>query len=563
MRNILLLFIASLFYTTLFSQVEIVPADHSVYEFLKKMDAKGFIPDHTSGISPLSRSEVAGYLSEIKKSDLKEYINIDSPRLNSSDREILNDYLNEFAFETGKYLKGYTENQKKVKWQDREKHLFSYTDSSTSFYFNLNAGLYQKNGWGDSLKNKIFTSGNAGFAFRGTLFSKIGFALSYTSGRVMNGTEAEKDFAERFDPQFSKYSYSIDDGRMFSNMRGYIRYETPTKWLSIMVGKEKITQGFGYIDKLFLSDYAPPFPFINLNIKYKSIKYSFIYGNLKGDSAGVQVPSKMIATHRLDVHFGKKFKAGIWESLISSNNAFSFVNLNPLSFLVSADLNTGPTLQYENNSLLGFDFEFNPVKNIALQGTLLIDDINLKSLWDNTREANDNKFGYQAGLFYTDAFTIQGLLLKTEYTRLDPFVYTHRYNKNQFTNENYSLGHMLSPNSDEIALEMSYYPIKRLRASLLIQFQRSGEGFTYDSLGNIDINYGGDINHGERFYDTIKNVFLQGDRVNRSIFTLNLNYEPIRNYFICLRFIYKYQNLKYKKLTVLDRLIFVNAGLRF
>jgi hypothetical protein len=102
----------------------------------------------------------------------------------------------------------------------------------------------------------------------------------------------------------------------------------------------------------------------------------------------------------------------------------------------------------------------------------------------------------------------------------------------------------------------------RLRVTLQAQFQRSGEGFTYDSLGNIDINYGGDINHGERFAATIKNTFLQGNRVNRNMYTIGVYFEPVRFCYLDLRFTYKFQDLLYAGKKINDRLFRMNVAVK-
>jgi hypothetical protein len=188
--------------------------------------------------------------------------------------------------------------------------------------------------------------------------------------------------------------------------------------------------------------------------------------------------------------------------------------------------------------------------------------LNLASINNNDYTANDNKFGYQAGVLWNDAFTFDGLSGVVEYTRLDPFVYTHHDNTMQFTNWGLSMGHQLPPNSDEWAFKFDYNVLPRLNLGVLFQFQRSGEGFTYDSLGKIDINYGGDINYGERFYATIKNKFLQGNRVNRSIYGVSMRWEPVRQWGMEMRYFYKYQNQIYASKKLKDSFFYLNLYLK-
>jgi hypothetical protein len=136
--------------------------------------------------------------------------------------------------------------------------------------------------------------------------------------------------------------------------------------------------------------------------------------------------------------------------------------------------------------------------------------------------------------------------LKLEYTRLDPFVYSHRSNKSSYTNWDMSLGHSLPPNSDEIALNLHYDVTNRIKFNFLYQFQRSGEGILIDSItGKLIINYGGNINRGDGDLYITKINFLNGNRINRSIITFNLVFEPIKQYFVELKYQLRILNLKY------------------
>jgi hypothetical protein len=290
--------------------------------------------------------------------------------------------------------------------------------------------------------------------------------------------------------------------------------------------------------------------------------YSFLYGSLKGDSVGRDINYKNIATQRLDVQFSNKFRMGFWEALIIPDYAFSLSYMNPLSFIFSADLNSSDDQTFKNNTLFGVDFEVVPVKNLAVQGTLLVDDVNFATLTKKDTSGNDNKFAYQIGLLWNNAFTLPGMSFALEYMKIDPFTYAHRTNKSNYTNWMMPLGPSLPPNGDEISAKIIYNFTNRLRLDMLYQHQRSGEGLEFDSLGNLIANYGGYINQGAGEY-LHYNEFLGGKRINRDILTLNLRFEPIRQYFFEIKYQYKYQNLLYLNRKVKDHIFFLTFNLGF
>jgi len=521
-----------------YSQNEIVPVSHPIYEYLKIMQIKRIIPDYNSGMTPISRREVAAYINRIGE----------SRNLTRTEKNQLEDFKIEFEFELYNSLNNSVSvlkefNELSLFGNKKQKYLYNYSDTNATFFWGLTGNLYSLNEKGDMGDNSIFL-GDFGMGIRGTLYNRIGYSLNLFSGKKLGDNNSGLQFAVDNDPVLKANPDFINGYHNYDFFTGSLRYQTKTNWFSLTLGREALNCGYGYIDKLFLSNNTTPFDFMMLDLSYKKIKYTFTYGSINGDSVGTPLKSKNIAFHRLKVQFSDIFKAGYFESVIMSNNPFSFIFFNPISFITSADLNTGAKETTDNNTLIGVDFEINPVKNLALQGSLLIDDINFSTIFKNDITSFDNKIGYQIGTMWASAFNIPDINLNLEYTRLNPFIYSHRSNKDSYTNWGLSLGHDLPPNSDEIALKLKYQITSRLNINLLYQFQRSAEGIYYDSSKNVIINYGGNINIGVGD-NQINSKFLLGDRINRNIFTINVFFEPIKQYFLEIQYQYKFQNFIY------------------
>jgi hypothetical protein len=533
------LFVLLILYTQkAYSQVELVSASHPVYDFLKRMQLIGIIKEYNSSLIPISRSEVSLYLKKIESSE----------HLSRTDKKILEDYKIEFEYEMNNTLKNSTSIDKKFDdvsffGNKKQKYLYNYADSNATLFIGFLSDLSYRSSQ-NNLGNHSIVLGDLGLKFRGTLYNKIGYSVELVGGQKLHGQNSDLIFAVENDPILKANTNFISGNNYFDYFNGYFKYQVKNNWFSLTLGREAINCGFGYIDKLFLSNNTVPIDFLKLDLNYKKINYTFTYGSIKGDSLGTDLKSKNIAFHRLNVRFSDVFKMGYYEAVIMSNNPFSFVYFNPISFITSADLNTGAKETSKNNTLMGFDFEINPIKNVAFQGSLLIDDINFSTMFKNDYTSNENKIGYQAGTIWTNAFQIPEIDLTIEYTRLNPFIYSHRSNKDSYTNWGLSLGHALPPNSDEIAVKLNYNISNRIKFNLLYQFQRSAQGIYYDSTIKRIINYGGNINRGEGDY-LINNTFLLGDRINRNIFTAHLILEPINQYLIEFFYQYRYINLIY------------------
>lgn len=494
------------------------------------------IPEYNSSGIPLSRNEIANNLRTIY-----EKLN----QLNSIENKILNDFEIEFEYD----IYGTTKKQYSAISRERfgnifndkkQKHLYFCNDSNVTLFTDLNGSLSRRGSDGDSLKTNSLLLGQYGFEARGTFFRSTGYFLKLFNGRILQGDDSDIVFANETDV-ILRSNKDFLQKKNFNSIEAYLRYQTKSNWLSLTFGRTPLNMGFGYIDKMYLSNNTAPIDFAKIDLNYKAVSYSFLYGNINGDSAGIHprtLSSKNIATHRMNINFSNAFKLGLWEAVIISEQAFSFTYLNPVSFLTSADLSIGKEQTTENNTLLGIDFEVVPLKNFSVQSTLLIDDLTFGTL-SKDDSLNENKFGWQIGTYYVSPVNFN---LSVEFTHLDPFVYSHRSNKSTYTNNALSLGHALPPNSDEIASKITYDITSRLRATLLYQHQRSGEGIEFDSSGNIIANYGGNINFGLGDAYLRTNSFLDGNRINRDVFTAEIFWEPVKQFFLEGKFQYRIIN---------------------
>lgn len=495
------------------------------------------LPDYNSAILPLSRSEIGLNLNLIKDS---------FNQLSKTDKKIFSDLEKEFEYDMyGTEKRQYSilsnHNFSDIFSNGKQKSLYRYSDSNFIFVSDVKGSLSQRGSEGDSIKNNSILLGDIGIDFRGTLYNSVGFYLNLNSGNILTGNDSGITFAAYTDPQLRGNPVFYFDKNNYNSFEGHLRYQTKSNWLSLTFGRAALMNGKSYIDNLFLSDNTVPFDFGKIDLNYKSVSYSFFYGSIKGDSTEIfpkvnQIPleSKNIASHYLNLNLSEYLKLGLWESIIISNQPFSFTYLNPISFLTSADLSTGKDNTTENNSLIGIDIEIHPVNNFSFQSSLLIDDLTFGTLFEDD-SLNENKFGWQFGLLWENSLCMKFAL---EYTHLDPFVYSHRSNKSTYTHYEMPLGHSLPPNSDEIAIEFDYDITNRINLNFLYRHQRSGEGIILDSSGIVTANYGGNIYFGEGDAYLRTNKFLDGNRINRDLYTVNFSWEPVKQYFLEGKFQY-------------------------
>lgn len=509
-----------------YAQRELLPVSHPIYKFLLRQGVREDIKDFHWGMLPLSRGDVARFLLTLErhKEDLSRI-----------DRQKLNDFTTEFEYDISKttlkaspFLPAFSFST--LVDDERQKYLAAYEDSVASLFVDGFGFLSYRSASGDSVGSPFLFLGELGIRVRGTLFDRLGFYLQASNGERFSG-----------DPKFARLDYRLkantkfqEKGKYFDFTTGYLHYDND--WLRVTLGREQLLWGSGYSDRMILSNNTVPFDFGKIDVQYGSVHYSFLHGSLVGrDSLGNQLSSKYIATHRLEFGLFPRLRVGLSEMVLYGNQPVNFAFLNPFIFLSSSNRSADPA--NPSNTLIGIDVAMLPLRNVRVAGALLIDDLDFETLGIKDARGNDNKFGWQFGVLWTDALGVPNLTLNTEYTRVNPFVYSHRTVANGYSHLDLPLGPLLQPNSDEWLLGFDFDLTYRLTISGQARFQRTGEN-RVDSRGYMIYNTGSDILRGDGDF-VHPNVFLDGRRVNRTLISVEIQWQPIKQYFVEVKYFYR------------------------
>lgn len=511
LKNVIQLMVVVCFLglNTVEAQIENVPVNNQVYEFLDRMGIKGILPLYSNAMIPLSRQEIAKLLVSAKHQ---------RNRLNDSEKEFLDKFEIEFMHEIdpskedvmvlfrGSPLAEIT--------SDKEKYLYNYSDSSISMFIEFIGALDHRRTTGDTYGSVNSTIEEHGGRIRGTIKNRLGFYVQATNGTL-----------------YGNRSLALSDTRLKGNVKlndldspyldfaeAYLRADLD--WFNLQFGREYNLVGTGYSDRLLLSGNAPVFDFLKLDFNYKSLRFIFLHGSLVDPYS---TSNKYLAMHRVQFSLFDIMNIGASEMIIYQREAPDFAYLNPINFYKSSE----HSLRDRDNAFINFDVEVFPYPNYKLFGTWLIDDIDFGKMgtgwWGN-------EFAWQGGLYIADIASIQNVDGLLEYTRIEPYVYSNRLSGNSYSTNDIGLGHHLQPNSDEWFLQFSYRPIKEFRALISYGVARHGENETLDGI--IIKNVGGNILQGHRDFDSENVKFLDGALVKSNRFQLRATYEPITNFFI-------------------------------
>lgn len=517
----------------IFAQVENVPLNNPVYNYLKEMEVKRIISDYNDDDPNLSRFEVAGFLDTIQNK---------IGQLSHTEKKLLNKYSIEFVPEvmdkknTASMFKSNMKVSSGFKYlfSQKQKYLFSYEKNKNNVFVEPLGNLYYVTQISPEV-NKNAEIFDIGFRFRGTVFRHLGYNFSVAKG----GADGDSILIESAFPQIKstfKYVEDIENITNYEFVTGYLKYYTEPDegmGLSVQLGREQLKYGVGYSERLALSGDSPDMNFLKFKFDYGILHFSSIFASTVGeysDNRDLRY-TKYFTANRLKLSFENLFEAGIGETVISSRG-IELGYVNPLIFYKFLEM----SLQDRDNGTLFFDLQTHFLKDFELQGTFFLDENILSNLSDMTKASN--KSAYQIGFFYYEPLGFRDFSLQFEYTKIRPFVYSHYDQENTYTSFGTILGHSMGPNADQIFTKLNYNLNDRVSLSLEYQKIRKGKN-VYNEKGELVKNVGGDVYIPYRDNtDDSQAYFLDGIRINYNYLRFNISLEPVKNYLFDVNYIY-------------------------
>lgn len=266
---------------------------------------------------------------------------------------------------------------------------------------------------------------------------------------------------------------------------------TPSNFFNLNLGYGRNFIGDGY-RSLLLSDGASPYPYLKLNTTFWKIKYTNIYTWLKDVRPDVTVDrtyaTKYVASHYLSMNVNKRLNIGLFESVVWTNQndrGFDMSFVNPIIFYRTVEFSSSSR---SGNALLGFTSKYKFSNQINFYGQFLLDEFSLNDIKAGEKSWK-NKFGYQIGAKYYNAFNIKDLLLQVEYNHVRPYVYAHSEPITNYGHNNQSLGHNWGGNFKEFVAIARYFK-GRYFADVKITYGERGLDF---NTPENNFNYGGNI----------------------------------------------------------------------
>ena len=483
-----------------------------------------------SSFKPYRRSEIADFIDSLE---------VESSAFDGANIKYL-------RTDNWEYFKNGEENSEKpfLKHFYKKKSDLIYVDNE-SFDLHVKPVIYFSGGKDNTSSSSPYIN-SRGVEIRGKIDNKVSFYTFLSENQAVFSGYVQRRAAENGAlPNEGFWKLFGQNGHDFLTARGYIQFNV-TKHIGLQFGHDRNFIGNGY-RSILLSDYSAPYPFIKLQTKVWRLQYTNLYAELTADapytatgSLGIkEFPKKFMTLHHLSINVSKKLNLGVFESVVfhrgdSTGTAIEFNYLNPIIFYSSIEQQTGSP----DNALLGLDFKWNATKGVSFYGQFILDEIVLSEL-TSSEGWWGNKYSYQLGGKYFDAFKIPHLDLQMEYNYSRPFTYTHESIFTNYAHYRQPLAHPLGANFKELVFIARHQPLEKLFLTMKLIKAKKGD----DPEGE---NFGGNIlkSYNTRFDNQRPNFdygYNTGDGVANNVTFLELtaSYRLRHNLFVDLKHIYR------------------------
>lgn len=501
------------------AQAENVPADHPVYDFLQRMEVQRHLPRYHGTVLPLSRRKVAGYIAEL-------YGRRDE--LSRTDGDLAALYYLEFSYDrTGETDRLYSILGKDPAARTTDalfshypKYLYAWHDTSGNSLF-VNGILSYEH------RSRSITNGGGSRPFlnlvdfggrvRGTLYGRLGYSLE-GANMMVKGDRA-------FALEDNRIAHSHSFGRSGEEFAEYstasVRYDAGI--IGVMLGRERLEWRESLGPSLFLSDNAPLFNFLRIDLSYRAVSYNYIHGTVLFHNFREIDENKYFVANRFEFSvFGNRLQVGFNQTTMYSRSVPELGYLIPFNILEATERNLGD----RDASMIGFDVAVRPFRSVEIRTGAFFDDIQFDKSF--TRAWN-NMWSIHAGILYTEPFGIPDIDLLANYTRIEPHVYSHhRVPYLHHEHDGFLLGHPLGPNSDEVLARIVWRPGWQWNVSVGFSRERHGDNL-YTEDGELIRNVGGDVFvPWLRDRDSPEKRFLDGVVTERFHYRVDIRYEIFR-----------------------------------
>ncbi len=422
------------------AQSTLVPLSHQVYPLLLRGETLGLFSSYDLRLLPLDRDTVRRLLAEMVQRQ---------EALSTADRALLQQLLQEFTDPP----------PDQPAPSGAEIHLYRFREDNTQFFVDtrlLQSFRFSRDRLDLDPENVSETRFEG--SLRGTLTRHLVLGARAISSMSLGSNLRE----ERFDPALGQIQVTVGEAVFTDQAEGYLAYRNGR--FGLLLGRQKLSWGSGLQERLGLAAGNEPMDMLRFHLDFRRVRFAYFHALLQGLGS----PRYLIG-HRFDIRPHRNLQFGIYETLVYAGRDIEPAYLNPFLPYHIMEHQLGD----RDNNMVGLDVTAFPARGLRLFAEIFVDDFSLDyplgTYWGN-------KLAYLAGMHWVQPLGLKTASLFLEYTRVDPWVYTHYDTLNVYAHYGESLGSKLGPNADRVRARLRWQPHRDVHWDFGYTFLRRGHG---------------------------------------------------------------------------------------
>lgn len=247
-----------------------------------------------------------------------------------------------------------------------------------------------------------------------------------------------------------------------------------SKALDIISGRFK---SFWGIQKSLVLSGSNALDGLSYNIRWGKIVLSYRLAKLNPINNFLDsnlIENRYFAGHRLDLHINNRLRLAIFETIIFGGvgRNFELNYLNPILFFHADQLND----DVNDNTFLGFDFTYLPIRGLKLYGQVLVDDFQIEKKSQGDQEPNE--YGLVVGGYLTEIDC--SCDFRVEYVRVTNRTFNQVLERNRYVHEETPISFFNNNDFDRLRLKISKWINPFLKVGFNYSYTRQGEGKILD-----------------------------------------------------------------------------------
>lgn len=306
---------------------------------------------------------------------------------------------------------------------------------------------------------------------------QVVYANDYDVGAFINKELSYKD-----------YIFNITAGLnnkkiFFSNLNCTLN----NSWGEFIIGRQKAKIGPGYFAQLILSDNSFP-----LDMVYHKNKYTLENGYMEGEQLIAFLNSninRQLFIHRIstDILY-PGLEVGLSESLMVFNKIHPsyYIPLPYWPYYLSKKMFAiHNEYDWYGDNYIGIDFKYRFDNNAKIYGEILVDEFPMAS-----SHSHPDKRAHLIGIYYP---INNNIVLRSEFSNVHSYTYTHRYSENNYVYQEKPIGHWLGSDGDVFDIEIENivsdefayrYGLRYVRHGSINIFDEYEDSYVFKWYGN-------------------------------------------------------------------------------